>query len=132
MARYAWQLLAAAAQPPGDALPDDVRRTVLLLLPTGRCSIAQVSAHVGVECRTIRRRLADDGQSFSAIVNDVRKELAVRHVLESAHPLAEIAGLLGFCTPSGLSRWFHAQYGCSAKESRVKRGARRPASASRD
>lgn len=132
MARYARQLLDASAPPPGGALHDDVRRTVRLLLPSGRCSIAQVSDHVGVECRTIQRRLADAGHTFSAIVNDVRKELAARHVLESDRPLAEVASLLGFSAPSGLSRWFHAQFGCSAKESRAKRSAGRHAQASRD
>lgn len=132
MARYARQLLDAAVQPPGDALPGDVRRTVLLLLPTGRCSIAQVSAHVGVECRTLQRRLADGGQCFSAIVNEVREELAARHVLDGDRPLAEVAGLLGFCAPSGLSRWFHAQYGCSAKESRAQRRVPCPPSSPRD
>ncbi|MCY1535716.1 Helix-turn-helix domain protein [compost metagenome] len=87
---------------------------------------------MGVECRTIQRRLADDGQRFSAVVNEVRKELAARHVLGSDRPLAEVAGLLGFCAPSGLSRWFHAQYGRSAKESRAQRRVPRDPSSSRD
>lgn len=85
-----------------------------------------------MECRTLDRRLADDGQSFFAIVNAVRKELAVCHVLESNRQLADVAGLLGFCAPSGLSCWFNAQFGSRAKENRAKRIARRPASASRD
>ena len=131
MARYAQQLLDAAARPGGDALHDNVRRAVLLLLPSGRCTIEQVSDHVGVVCRTVQRRLADEGQTFSSIVNDVRKELATRHVLESDRPLAEVATLLGFSAPSGLSRWFHAQFGCSAKESRAQRSAGRRRTAAR-
>jgi AraC-like DNA-binding protein len=130
MARYAQQLLDASAKLPGDTMLDDVRRTILLLLPSGRCTIEQVSDHVGVVCRTIQRRLADEGQTFSSIVNDVRTELATRHVLESDRPLAEVATLLGFSAPSGLSRWFHAQFGCSAKESRARRSAGRRRAAS--
>jgi AraC-like DNA-binding protein len=91
-------------------------------LPSGRCSIEQVADHLGVVCRTVQRRLAEEGQSFSSIVNDIRTELAARHVVESDRPLTEVATLLGFSAPSGFSRWYHAQFGCSPKESRATRG----------
>lgn len=119
MARYAQQLLDATAEPPRPTMLEDVRRTILLLLPSGRCSIEQVAEHLGIVCRTVQRRLAEQGQSFSAIVNDVRVELAQRHVHESARPLNDVAALLGFSAPSGFSRWYHAQFGCSPKESRA-------------
>ena len=102
---------------------EDVRRTILLLLPSGRCGIEQVAEHLGVVCRTVQRRLAEQGQSFSSIVNDIRKELSTRHVIESDRPLTEVATLLGFSAPSAFSRWYHTQFGCSAKESRATRGA---------
>jgi len=125
MARYAQQLLDASAKLQGATMLEDVRRAILLLLPSGRCSIEQVAEHLGVVCRTVQRRLAEQGQSFSSMVNDIRKELATRHVVESDRPLTEVATLLGFSAPSGLSRWYHAQFGCSAKESRAARSAAR-------
>lgn len=125
MARYAQQMLDASAHIPGTAVLGDVRRAVLLLLPSGRCTIQQVAQYLGVVCRTVQRRLADHGQTFSSVVNDIRKELATRHVLEGDRPLAEVAGLLGFSAPSGLSRWFHHEFGCSAKHSRAMRSAER-------
>lgn len=125
MVRYAQQLLDASAKPQRSTILEDVRRTTLLLLPSGRCTIEQVAKHLGVACRTIQRGLAEQGQSFSSMVNDIRKELAARHVLESDRPLTEVAMLLGFSAPSALSRWYHAQFGCSAKESRAARGAPR-------
>ncbi len=129
MARYAQQLLDASANPQqGATMLEDVRRTILLLLPSGRCTIEQVAEQLGVVCRTIQRRLAERGQSFSSMVNDIRKELATRHVIESDRPLVEVAMLLGFSAPSGFSRWYHGQFGCSAKESRAARGTvHRPA-----
>ena len=102
---------------------EDVRRTTLLLLPSGRCTIEQVAEHLGVACRTVQRGLAEQGQSFSSMVNEIRKELATRHVIESDRPLTEVAMLLGFSAPSAFSRWYHAQFGCSAKESRAARVA---------
>ncbi|SEA84746.1 AraC family transcriptional regulator [Paraburkholderia sartisoli] len=126
MARYAQRLLDASVTSQQATMLEDVRRTILLLLPSGRCGIEQVSGHLGVVCRTVQRRLAEEGQSFSSIMNDIRKELATRHVMESDRPLTEVATLLGFSAPSAFSRWYHAEFGCSARESRATRGTERP------
>lgn len=118
MVRYAQQLVDASFKQHDVSMLDDVRRAVLLLLPSGRCSIEKVAEHLAVGPRTIQRRLAEQSQSFSSLVNDLRKELAVRYVHESDRPLTEVAELLGF-TPSGFSRWYQSQFNCSAKESRA-------------
>lgn len=125
MARYALQLLDPAAQPRARSVPEDMRRALLLLLPGGRCTIEKVSAHLGLASRTAQRALADEGQSFSALLNDARRELAARHVLESDRPLTEVALLLGFSAPSAFSRWYLGQFGRSARDARAERdGAR--------
>jgi AraC-like DNA-binding protein len=120
MARYAQAMLESsvdARQAP--SMLDDVRRTVLLLLPSGRCSIEQVAAHLGVVCRTVQRRLSEQGLSFSTLVNDIRVELADRHVANSERPLTDVAGLLGFSALSGFSRWYSTQFGCSPTQARA-------------
>ncbi|WP_455280947.1 AraC family transcriptional regulator [Cupriavidus necator] len=122
MARYAQQLIDASTMLQQATMLEDVRRIVLLLLPSGRCSIEQVAEHLGMVCRTVQRRLAEEEQTFSSVVNDIRTELAARHVIETDRPLTEVATLLGFSAPSGFSRWYHAQFGCSPKESRDTRG----------
>ena len=120
MVRYAQKLLESVAPASEAAVLDDVRRTILLLLPTGRCSIEKVSAHLGVVPRTVQRRLTEKGQSFSSLVNDIRKELAARYVFGTHRSLTEVAELLGFTAPSSFSRWYQGQFGCSAKDSRAK------------
>jgi AraC-like DNA-binding protein len=120
MARYAQAMLESAPEvQPALSMLDDVRRTVLLLLPSGRCSIEQVAAHLGVVCRTVQRRLSEQGLSFSSLVNDIRVELVRRHVDDSQRPLTDVAALLGFSAPSGFSRWYQAQFGCSPTRSRA-------------
>ncbi|CAM5784770.1 AraC family transcriptional regulator [Rhizobacter fulvus] len=127
MARYAERLLDQTLPATANLL-SDVRRTVLLLLPSGRCSIEQVANHLGIVCRTVQRRLAEQGLSFSELVNAQRVELARRYVTQSDRPLTEIAGLLGFAASSGFSRWYQAQFGCSATHSRgAARSGRMPA-----
>ncbi len=118
MARYVQQLIDASGKSREATMLEDVRRTIVLLLPSGRCSIEHVAEQLGLVCRTVQRRLAEQEQSFSSVVNDIRKELATRYVLESDRPLTEVAALLGFSAPSSFSRWYQAQFGCSAKESR--------------
>ena len=131
MARYAQQLLEVSLQSQTPSMLEDVRHTILLLLPRGRCSIEQVAAHLGVVCRTVQRRLADDGISFSSLVNDLRVELAQRHVVDSDRSLTDVAALLGFSAPSGFSRWYQGQFGCSPTQGRAQSAApgskRRPA-----
>lgn len=119
MARYAQQLLDAAGKPQRPTLLGEVRRTILLLLPSGRCTIEQVADHMGAACRTVQRGLAEQGQTFSSMVKEIRLELVTRHVVESDRPLTDVAMLLGFSAPSAFSRWYQAQFGCSAKESRA-------------
>ncbi len=122
MARYAQQLLDVSMQGQTEASTlEDVRRTALLLLPSGRCTIEQVADHLGLVSRTVQRRLAEEGTSFSEVVNALRVELAERHVNTGDRPLTEISALLGFSAPSGFSRWYSAQFGCSPKETRAAR-----------
>jgi AraC-like DNA-binding protein len=123
MARYAQQLLdVTLSQQQGEqpSLIEDVRRTALLLMPGGRCSIEQVAEHLGVACRTVQRRLSDQGANFSDLVNTLRVDLAERHVQGSERPLTEVAALLGFSAPSGFSRWYAAQFGCSPSQARQR------------
>lgn len=120
MVRYAQQLLDALLKPSDETMLDEVRRTIFLLLPSGRCSMEQVSEHLGLVPRTLQRRLTEKGQSFSAVMNAIRKEQASRYVVDGSRSLREVAQLLGFTAPSSFSRWYQLQFGSSAKESRAQ------------
>jgi AraC-like DNA-binding protein len=120
MSRYAQKLLDFAPPAEDAYILDDVRRAILVLLPSGRCSIEQVGEQMGVMPRTIQRRLTERGHTFSCAMNDIRKQLALRYVLESRRSLAEIAELLGFTAASSFSRWYQNQFGCSAKAARAQ------------
>ena len=120
MIRYAQKLLDFASPADEVGILDDVRRAILILLPSGRCSIEQVGEHMGVMPRTIQRRLTERGQTFSCAMNDIRKQLALRYVLESKRSLTEVAELLGFTAASSFSRWYLLQFGCSAKAARAQ------------
>ncbi len=101
---------------PGAGKPSiaaDVRRTLHQLLPRGRGAVEQVAQSLGISPRTLQRQLEQDGDTFSAQVNEVRRELAQRYLQDPQRPLARVATLLGFSEPSAFSRWFAAQFGKS-------------------
>jgi AraC-like DNA-binding protein len=95
---------------------DDVRRLVAMLLSSGRCNADRLASFYGVNRRTLHRRLESAGQSFTALVNDVRREIAGRRVAEGRMSLGEIAHALGFDQQSSFCRWFRQEFGASASE----------------
>ncbi len=109
---FAQQYLSSLGTPRDAGLTDRVRELVELLLPRGRCSAEEVAARLAITRRTLHRRLASEDTSLSALVTDVRCSTVERLITEG-RPLTEAALVLGFAAPSGLSRWFRRQYGCS-------------------
>ncbi len=55
---------------------------------------------------TLRRRLAEEGTRFSAIVNETRRDLAVAYVRDTELSFGEIAYLLGFASAEAFQRAF--------------------------
>jgi len=79
-----------------------------------------VAGCLGVDRRTVHRRLADSGETFSSMLNTVRAELAERLVPNPRRSLTEIGIALGFSEPSAFSRWFRGQFGCSPTQWRSR------------
>ncbi len=113
---YARRLLDTLPPPPQATATAQVRSMVEILLPAGRCSLAHVSRAMHVPPRTLRRHLADEGVSFSAIVSDIRAGWAERYLATDTYSLTEIAHLLGFAAPSAFSVWFRGHFGTTATE----------------
>jgi AraC-like DNA-binding protein len=84
---------------------------VEVLLPLGRCSLQQVSRHLGLRPRELQRRLAAEESSFSAVVNSARRHLAEQHLPNIRSSLTDISQMLGFAAPSAFSRWFSHNFG---------------------
>lgn len=116
MARFARNYLESALQQRGSRASETCRELIQALLPGGRCTADTVARHLRVDRRTLHRHLDAEGLTFSALLDEVRRELAVRHLRGSNMPAAEIAHLLGFSAPSGFSHWFRAHFGCSVTE----------------
>jgi AraC-like DNA-binding protein len=86
-----------------------VENTIAPLLPHAEASAKKVAGSLGLSERTFARRLAAEGLSFGAILDDLRRDLAIRHLEEPGLQISQIAWLLGFHQPSAFShaarRW---------------------------
>lgn len=87
-----------------------VRQLVRQLLPTGAVGARLVADQFALHPKTLQRRLAAEGTSFQALVDEVRAELAVRYLRETDMSIALLARELGYSEQSVLTRscqrWF--------------------------
>ena len=113
---YARQFFETVAVEADRTVPDRVSDLIEALLPTGRCSAEQVARSLGVDRRTVHRRLADSGLTFSALLHAKRAQLADQLLANPRLSMTEISGRLGFNETSSFSRWFRAEFGCSPRE----------------
>ena len=72
--------------------------------------------------RTLHRRLEDEGTSFRAIKDSLRRELATDWLTKTARPLGRIGADLGFADAAAFSRAFTAWTGSGPREYRQRHG----------
>src|SRR5579871_3387710 len=114
MTRYIKHYVEEVMAQPVITTDATVRKLVFALLPTGRCSSDAVAQRLGVDRKTVHRRLAARGETFSSILNEARIELAQRHIKTERRSRSETAQLLGFSSLATFSRWFRTEFGMSA------------------
>ena len=111
LGRYAQSFLDQIPRPSQGALSHDVRRALQLALPRGQHGMEQISRHLGLSPRTLQRQLEHAGTSFQKLLNDERRDQALRYLDAQNYPVSQIADLLGFAETSAFSRWFAQQFG---------------------
>jgi AraC-like DNA-binding protein len=70
-------------------------------------ALEQIAAHFQLTPRTLRRRLAAEGVSFSALVDEGRRDKALRLLRSSRLSVEDVARRLGYATASSFVRAFH-------------------------
>lgn len=73
-------------------------------LSRGDCRADRIAQRLGVDRRTLHRRLARDSTTFTALVQQARRE-ALPPLIAAGRSKTEIAGQLGFSCLSAFSRW---------------------------
>ena len=110
---HAEGLMARLAE--GRTLRGRVEGLLAARLHKGPMSMAEVAGELNMSQQTLYRRLKDEGASFEAVLEALRRDLAEGYLSSRKLSVNETAYLLGFSDPSAFSRAYKRWTGASPK-----------------
>src|SRR5262245_10753847 len=112
---------AALADRRGDVsqLRTRVENAISSLLPHGRVLVEDVARSLGMSKRTLARKLSDEGLNFTEILQQLRRDLAVRYLDDRKLHVSKIAWLLGFNEVSAFTHTFKRWTGKTPSQMRT-------------
>jgi AraC-like DNA-binding protein len=108
----------------------DVREVLIRLLSGGVPTLEQIAAEVNTSVRTLERRLKAKGWTYKQLVDDLRRQLALRYVKDPRLRLSQLGFLLGFSEYAAFVHAFRRWTGSTPMRYRAA-NARPPALAHR-
>lgn len=103
-------------------LPGRVRAALVIDGGAGFRSVEEVARLLHVSTRTLKRKLAALGTSYSAILDETRRQRALLLLADRGLPLAEIAGRLGYTELPNFTRAFRKWTGTTPAAYRRRAG----------
>jgi AraC-like DNA-binding protein len=89
-------------------------------LSSGDVSEDAMADQLHMSRRTLQRKLADSDLTYKQLVDDTRRDLAMRHLDDPRHSITDITFLLGFSQQSAFTRAFKRWTGMSPSEYRAR------------
>ena len=114
--RHAEALIAK--YPRTDTLVEQVRTMIKDELSGGNASLERIAETLGMSGRTLQRKLREHGTSHQELLDQMRRDLAIRYLEEPEMAICEVAYLLGFSESSALHRAFKRWTGRTPNEFR--------------
>ncbi len=93
-------------------------RRLMLRRPRKLPDLPGAAAALETSPRTLRRRLQEEGSSFTKVLQETRMQLARDYLRTTSVPIADIAALLGFADESSLTRAFRRVYQVTPRQFR--------------
>jgi AraC-like DNA-binding protein len=85
-------------------------------------SLEEIAARLSMTPRTLHRRLREEGTSFRAVRDGLRREVALDRLRKTDRSVADIASELGYSEPSAFFRAFQGWTGDAPSTYRKRRG----------
>lgn len=95
-----------------------VERLLLPVLHTGEASAERVAAELGFSRQTLFRRLRAENTTFAAVLEGLRKRMALHYLAGRQATVNETAYLVGFSDPAAFSRAFKRWTGRNPRDVR--------------
>ena len=112
------ELAHALRRSPVSGLQSMVADQLVSLLPSGEVGVAAVAQRFGMSLRSFTRSLAEEGTTFSEILERVRQHLASGYLADNRKSVQQIARLLGYSTPGSFTHAYKRWTGISPEEAR--------------
>jgi AraC-like DNA-binding protein len=96
-----------------------VENAISSLLPHGRVLVEDVARNLGMSKRTLARKLSDEGLNFTEILQQLRRDLAIRYLGDRKLHVSKIAWLLGFNEVSAFTHTFKRWTGKTPSQMRT-------------
>ena len=95
-----------------------VENVIAPLLPHSKPQAGVVARKLNVSPRTLARRLAEEDLSFGSVLEEMRRELALRYLHDCKLSISEVAWLLGFQEAGAFTHAFRRWTGQTPSEMR--------------
>ncbi|MEM1111224.1 MAG: AraC family transcriptional regulator ligand-binding domain-containing protein [Pseudomonadota bacterium] len=102
--QFADSLVYKATSEP--SLSASIQRILLAAESASDITLRDVAERLNMGDHSIRRRLREEGNSFSQIKESVRRDTAIYHLTCTETPVQNIAYIVGFSEPSAFNRAF--------------------------
>lgn len=116
LVRYAENILMPMRAFGENALLQEVRKNIYLLMPLEQACIERVAEQMHLSTRTLQRQLDHNGTSFSELLDTVRKNLVLRYMNNTRYSIGQVASLTGYSRQASFTRWFQANFGTSPRQ----------------
>jgi AraC-like DNA-binding protein len=114
--RYAAELVTRLPAP--GSYDDRVLQVVGRLIQRGSPTLEAIARELHASPRTVQRRLSEMGTTYTRVVDDARRQLAMRYIESPQLSITQIAFLLGYQDDSSFRRAFKGWTGKSPTEVR--------------
>lgn len=118
MASHARELVNAVMSPARRTVAEEVEQSIRLLMPHGRATIGEIAHSLGTNVRTLQRRLGQEGNNFSELLDRVRIQQVSQHFSNRQLRLTDVAHLLGYAELASFSAWYRARFNKAPSEGR--------------
>jgi len=117
LVRYCEETLASRTRVRG-SFRVRVENVIAPLLPHGKPQASVVARKLNLSPRTLARRLADEDLSFASVLEQMRRDLAMRCLEDAKLSISQVAWLLGFQEAGAFTHAFRRWTGRTPSEMR--------------